>query len=531
MLVDNTERIPPSLWVGLVVIAVLVRILSLRYQPGLSKFNGPFVASFTNFWRLWQAYWYDDRVPYPPLRKYGKIVRLGPNTLLFTEPQAIRDIYTAGFQKVREEVSYIDQPFRQCLSATRIDYLKSNQYRVAAGVSKGVVVPNIFSTTDKDFHAKLRRSVSAAFSLTGLIQYEPLVDRSVKVYLEEVDKRFAGKIGEEGIADLAEWNSYFALDVISELTYGTSQGFLRAGHDVSDLIVAKHGILRYFHVTYNVSWLDSFLYKNPVLLWLGRRGWYNRVTPTVPFAQKQLDARLAMTNGKVLGPDEKSKEKAGQVDLLSKFLQAKEENPELVNDRVVLGLSLSMVNAGSGTTSTTLSAMFYYLLKDPVRLNKLVNEIDAHFPPVKGVRSQFSFDDYMTPYSEASKLQYLDACLKETFRIHPALGGQLLERLVPPGGANVCGEWIPGGTIVSCNAWTIHRHKPTFGEDVESFRPERWIDGSNEQVSAMNKALLAFGAGPNTCIGNNIAKLEIYKAVPTLLRAFEVSRDLFIGFY
>ena len=39
----------------------------------------------------------------------------------------------------------------------------------------------------------------------------------------------------------------------------------------------------------------------------------------------------------------------------------------------------------------------------------------------------------------------------------------------------------------------------------------------------MNKTLLTFGAGPNTCIGKNIALLELYKAVPSILRAFKAS--------
>lgn len=86
----------------LLAISLLVAYLaSIRYQRGLSKFNGPFLASFTDLWRLWQAYWYHDRVIFPALQaKYGKVIRMGPRTLLFSEPDVIKEIYTMGFRKV-----------------------------------------------------------------------------------------------------------------------------------------------------------------------------------------------------------------------------------------------------------------------------------------------------------------------------------------------------------------------------------------------------------------------------------------------
>jgi cytochrome P450 len=70
----------------------------------------------------------------------------------------------------------------------------------------------------------------------------------------------------------------------------------------------------------------------------------------------------------------------------------------------------------------------------------------------------------------------------------------------------------------------IHRNKDIFGEDVEAFRPERWIAGEGEEqrVKVMNGTMLQFGMGSRTCIGKNISLLEIYKLVPSMLRRFEV---------
>jgi hypothetical protein len=101
MLLENIRDLPYWVWSLVILSLAAARALSFRYHKGLNKYNGPFLASFTNFWRLFQALYYWDRVTYPDVLKYGKVIRLGPNTLLFSEPDAIKDIYTTGFSKVR----------------------------------------------------------------------------------------------------------------------------------------------------------------------------------------------------------------------------------------------------------------------------------------------------------------------------------------------------------------------------------------------------------------------------------------------
>jgi cytochrome P450 len=92
--------------------------------------------------------------------------------------------------------------------------------------------------------------------------------------------------------------------------------------------------------------IDVLLRHNPIFMWLERKGLYQGSTfPGVPFAlqwlrerQKQYDAGL-------------SKERTeDRVDLLDQFLQARRENPDIVTEHEVLGLSLSMMIAGGETT-------------------------------------------------------------------------------------------------------------------------------------------------------------------------------------
>lgn len=124
-------------------------------------------------------------------------------------------------------------------------------------------------------------------------------------------------------------------------------------------------------------------------------------------------------------------------------------------------------------------------------------------------------------FAQAQKLPYLNACIQETFRMHPA-SAVLLERVVPPTGANIAGEHIAGGTVVGVSSWAVHHNKDVFGQDVDTFRPERWLEPSEEQVRLMERSMLHFGAGNHLCLGKNISAREMYKVVPSLMRAFKV---------
>lgn len=85
----------------------------------------------------------------------------------------------------------------------------------------------------------------------------------------------------------------------------------------------------------------------------------------------------------------------------------------------------------------------------------------------------------------------------------------------------MAGEFLPAGTIVSVSQWALHRTPEIFGEDIESFKPERWLE-DKEKANEMAKSLFHFGAGNTGCIGRNISFLEIYKLVPVLLRNYKV---------
>ena len=89
------------------VVLFILSLLRTRYSRGLNKFNGPFLASFTNLWKLWYALKGSQKQMYVDIHeKYGDIVRLGPNELSFADPRAIRDIYGPSGSSQKVNIAY-----------------------------------------------------------------------------------------------------------------------------------------------------------------------------------------------------------------------------------------------------------------------------------------------------------------------------------------------------------------------------------------------------------------------------------------
>ena len=138
--------------------------------------------------------------------------------------------------------------------------------------------------------------------------------------------------------------------------------------------------------------------------------------------------------------------------------------------------------AGSDTTAISLRSMFYYLCKNRRCYDELLKEIDD-------LDRQQKLSDPVT-FAEANQMPYLQACMKEAMRIHPAVG-QLLERVVPKGGAEIEGIFLPEGTIIGVNPWVPSRDRSTYGTDADIYRPERWLEADEERLKLMERNFLA----------------------------------------
>ena len=94
----------------------------------------------------------------------------------------------------------------------------------------------LFSSSDILWHKALRKAINPSFTATASAGYECLIDKSIDVFLEQFNARFADKKGPEGVIDLASWMIYFSFDVIGELTYGSRHGFMESGWDSQGII-------------------------------------------------------------------------------------------------------------------------------------------------------------------------------------------------------------------------------------------------------------------------------------------------------
>ncbi|EKG16795.1 hypothetical protein MPH_05998 [Macrophomina phaseolina MS6] len=75
---------------------------------------------------------------------------------------------------------------------------------------------------------------------------------------------------------------------------------------------------------------------------------------------------------------------------------------------------------------------------------------------------------------------------------------------------------------VGTTAWALHRNRGVFGDDAEDFRPERWLDEQRKHEMYPNQYFFSIGGGSRTCIGKNIAMLEMGKVLPTILLHFDL---------
>ncbi|KAI4210385.1 MAG: hypothetical protein LQ351_006752 [Letrouitia transgressa] len=349
----------------------------------------------------------------------------------------------------------------------------------------------------------------------ALIQYERFVDETTEIFLDQTEALFSST---KTVCNFAEWLQWYAFDVIGAITYSKPHGFVAQARDVDGMCGYLARMFSYVAPVGQIPTLDKLLLKNPILRFLDKYNVKSFPFPVVKFARARMHERLHRSNSaKLPGENYSSLVETGRGDLLSMFLKAKDEQPGFFHDGHVLTMAVSMAFAGSETTAISLAGVFYYLIKNPRCYQKLIVELDD------AVRTGSVKDrpTCLVSWAESQKLPYLDACIKEAFRLHPA-AGLPLERVVPPQGIEICGEQIAGGTIVGCNAWVIHRRPEVFGNNVDHYCPERWLEVNQEKRKEMEGTMFQFGKGARTCIGKNISLLEIYKLVPSFLRKFKV---------
>jgi len=167
-----------------------------------------------------------------------------------------------------------------------------------------------------------------------------------------------------------------------------------------------------------------------------------------------------------------------------------------------------IVLAGTETTASALTYLFYFLAANPDKQELLRNELHSL------VQNGEDFD--IRDLQDAS---YLNGVINETLRLWPpVLSG--IQYVTPPEGINIGNTFIPGNVTVFSPAYTVHRLKSCFVRPDE-FIPERW---SLKPELIINKTGYApFSLGRASCIGKQLALLELRITVALLVTKFDVA--------
>jgi flavonoid 3'-monooxygenase len=172
-------------------------------------------------------------------------------------------------------------------------------------------------------------------------------------------------------------------------------------------------------------------------------------------------------------------------------------------------------NAFIGGTGTSIDVVEWALsecIHNPELMSKVQAELDAVVGKSRRVEE-----------ADIPKLKYLQAMVKETFRLH--LSTPILFPHVNKSETKVFGYDIPAGTTVLVCAGAIARD-PAVWEDPLEFRPERFLDGSphaNTDVQGNHFELLTFGSGRRGCPGTALAMTMVHLLSATLLHSFDWS--------
>ncbi|KAJ5692009.1 cytochrome P450 [Penicillium macrosclerotiorum] len=323
------------------------------------------------------------------------------------------------------------------------------------------------------------------YSLDSAYEMESLIDSSVMELIQILRDKFALTGNPCDISDHIHW---FAFDTIMELAFSHRVGFLKNGKDVQFIIGSLMSLFGITRLMTTFPGLQKFINHRWVSPILGPKT-TDQYGPGLVrgIAIQEVQGRLRVQN-----PTQTR-------DLLQRFLEYKDPQGRGTPTKDLEVEAFTPVIAGPESVATVLRIAVLYIISTPHVYRKLVEELD----------SQDRSGTLSSPitFREAKSLPYLSALVKEVFRIHPPIGALehhshvLFHPEAPKSAAIISRQGV--------STWALGRNKTIFGEDVDRFRPERWLEASRAVVREYEKADLTFGAGLTTCLGKHIALFEI----------------------
>ena len=152
---------------------------------------------------------------------------------------------------------------------------------------------------------------------------------------------------------------------------------------------------------------------------------------------------------------------------------------------------------GNDTTMVTLTWALSLLLNNRHALQRVQDELDVH------VGRQRQVDE-----SDLKNLVYLQAVVKETLRLYPAVPLSAPHQAMED--CTVAGFHVPAGTRLLVNLWKLHRD-PAVWKDPLEFKPEKFLeDHASVDYKGNSFEYMPFGSGRRECPGISFGALAVH---------------------
>ncbi|RYP33768.1 hypothetical protein DL767_004635 [Monosporascus sp. MG133] len=420
----------------------------------LRRFPGPFAARLSNFYQA-SLYW----------RTYR----------LDLEVQKLHQIYGDIVRIGPNELSINDPKALHAIHSSSSPCTKGPWYNVL----HPCIALNVIRK--HEYHAQRRKAWDRAFSAKALRGYQPHVAYYTDLLLKQIQSRAGQPV------NVADWFSFYAFDIMGSLSYSESFGMLRRG-EKHPFMTTLHGSMKTIGLFSHLDWLLPIAKVTPILNREDKAFWR--------FLKDQTEKRI--------------KVKPETPDVFSFLLDDYNARPNRTQqDRLNLyGDAYLITVAGSDTTSAALTFLLFELCLHPDALRKLRDEVDSFYRE-RGA---------LTDYDDLHKLKYLQACINETMRLHPAVP-RGLQRMTPPEGLQVGDYFIPGNAIVQVPTHTMFTDERCFPRP-EEFIPERWATRRDELVRDAS-VFVPFSIGVFNCVGKQLGLMEVRYVASQIVRRFE----------
>ncbi|RYP81126.1 hypothetical protein DL769_002135 [Monosporascus sp. CRB-8-3] len=439
--------------------------LLIPYFARVSNAYGGFYAWKRNLYlKTWQDH-----------LNHGPIFRQGPNKLVFNSVKALHDIY------LNEYVS------------------KSRCYQ-AGNVNPKTT--NVFNTIDKSVHRIKRKLVGAVVTERSMRTFEPIMLHQINIFVTQLLSDFqddsSSQDGPGTRVNMSNRCKHLGLDIAGRLAFGYSLNLQTNTENRFLVPIMTAGSWR-INLYMQFPSLRKFRYEIFPYILSRIRGKGYLITLT-----QMIKARLA-------------REKQASHDLYAHMVDAVDA-PE--GDKITLNEiwseAIFFMPAAGDTISTTLSALFFYLSRNPRCRKELAHEIRTTFASSDGIKNG----------AQLASCRYLRACIDEALRMSPPVTGTLWREQLPQDGDApwvVDGHVIPRDVLVGVNIYSIH-HNEEYFPDPFRYNPERWLpsDDTGGAAAAANRAaFVPFSLGARACAGKTMAYLEISLTMAKTLWYFD----------